>query len=205
MGLIHYLSRIQLVHCTINTHYLANSYNIGPVHFMTEEKKYSPYDSIRYHLIFVKIRFIIVSVYIYVRYITFNSDEDVIVAGEILNNLGFCLVLKWRLSKKGSLYCYSCCDKGLVFIYDLILAFNDKPARYLGPINAWPHDYKLRKFLSLKLDFEYIKFYWACCLNNLQIWTKCNLIHIFKILVHYQNYCKSNTSLKIWLKNILSL
>lgn len=94
MGLIHYLSRIQLVHCTINTHYLANSYNIGPVHFMTEEKKYSPYDSIQYHLIFVKIRFIIVSVYIYVRYITFNSDGDVIVAGEILNNLGFCLVLK---------------------------------------------------------------------------------------------------------------
>ena len=24
-----------------------------------------------------------------------------------------------------------------------------------------PHDHKLRKFLSLKLDFEYLKFYWT--------------------------------------------
>ena len=32
-----------------------------------------------------------------------------------------------------------------------------------------PHDNKLRKFLSLKLDFEYLKFYWTHCFNNLQI------------------------------------
>ena len=32
-----------------------------------------------------------------------------------------------------------------------------------------PHDNKLRKFLSLKLDFEYLKFYWAHCFNNLQM------------------------------------
>ena len=37
---------------------------------------------------------------------------------------------------------------------------------------------------SLKLDFEYFKFDWAHCFNNLQIWTKCTLKHIFKILVH---------------------
>ena len=25
------------------------------------------------------------------------------------------------------------------------------------------HDHKLRKFLSIKLDFEYLKFYWTHC------------------------------------------
>ena len=35
--------------------------------------------------------------------------------------------------------------------------------------------------------------------------TKSTLKDIFKILVHLQNYCKSYTSLKFWLKNILSL
>ena len=29
-------------------------------------------------------------------------------------------------------------------------------------------DHKLRKYLSLKLDFEYLKFYWTHCDNNLQ-------------------------------------
>ena len=29
-----------------------------------------------------------------------------------------------------------------------------------------PHDHKLRKYLSLKLDFEYLKFYWTHCLNK---------------------------------------
>ena len=28
----------------------------------------------------------------------------------------------------------------------------------------WPHDHKLRKYLSLKLDFVYLKFYWTHCL-----------------------------------------
>ena len=34
---------------------------------------------------------------------------------------------------------------------------------------AWsrPHDHKLRKYLSLKLDFEYLKLYWTHCFNNL--------------------------------------
>ena len=36
-----------------------------------------------------------------------------------------------------------------------------------------PHDHKLRKFLSLKLDIEYLKFYWTHWFNNLQMWTKC--------------------------------
>ena len=49
-----------------------------------------------------------------------------------------------------------------------------------------PHDHKLRKYLSLKLDFEYLKFYWTHCLNNLQIRTNCTLKHIYKILVYEQ-------------------
>ena len=50
-------------------------------------------------------------------------------------------------------------------------------------------------------------FYWTHwhCFNNLQMWTKCTLKPFFKISVHKQNYCKSYTSLKFWLKNILSL
>ena len=35
--------------------------------------------------------------------------------------------------------------------------------------NTWPHDHKLRKFLSLKLDFEYLKCYWTHSFNNLQM------------------------------------
>ena len=35
--------------------------------------------------------------------------------------------------------------------------------------NTWSHDHKLRKFLSLKLDFEYLNFYWTHCFNNLQM------------------------------------
>ena len=31
------------------------------------------------------------------------------------------------------------------------------------------HDHKLRKFLSIKSDFEYLKFYWTHCFNNLKI------------------------------------
>mgnify|MGYP003687876849 CR=1 FL=1 len=51
----------------------------------------------------------------------------------------------------------------------------------------WPHDHKLRKYLSLKVNFEYLKFYWTQCFNNLQIRTNCTLKHIFKILVYQQN------------------
>ena len=32
-----------------------------------------------------------------------------------------------------------------------------------------PRDHKLRKYLILKLDFEYLKFHWIHCFNNLQI------------------------------------
>ena len=45
---------------------------------------------------------------------------------------------------------------------------------------------------------------WTHCFNNLQMWTKCTLKQIFKISIHKQNYSKSYTSLKFWLKNILS-
>ena len=41
--------------------------------------------------------------------------------------------------------------------------------------HTMPHDHKLRKFSSLKLDFKYLKFYWTHRFNNLQI---------FKISVH---------------------
>ena len=37
------------------------------------------------------------------------------------------------------------------------------------PCKSWPHDHKLRKYLSIKLDFEYLKFYWTHCFNKLQI------------------------------------
>ena len=40
------------------------------------------------------------------------------------------------------------------------------------------------KFLSLKLDFQYLKSYWTHSFNNLQMWTKYTLKQIFKILVH---------------------
>ena len=49
------------------------------------------------------------------------------------------------------------------------------------PCIKWPHDHKLRKFLSLKLGFDYLKFYWTHCFNNLQMRTKCALKQIFKI------------------------
>ena len=44
-----------------------------------------------------------------------------------------------------------------------------------------PYDHKLRKFLSLKLNFEYLKFYCTNCLNYLQMWKNCFLKQIFKI------------------------
>ena len=53
-----------------------------------------------------------------------------------------------------------------------------------------PHDHKLRKYLGLKSDFEYLKFYWTHCDNNLQIWTKYTLKRIFKILVQYKTTAK---------------
>ena len=49
---------------------------------------------------------------------------------------------------------------------------------------SWLQDHKLRKFLSLKFDFEYLKSYWTHCFNNLQMWTKCTLTQIFKISFH---------------------
>ena len=61
----------------------------------------------------------------------------------------------WSLSREGSLSCHT-----------------------------WPNDYKLRKFLSLKLDFEYLICYWTQSFNNLQMWTKCTLKQIFKISIH---------------------
>ena len=42
--------------------------------------------------------------------------------------------------------------------------------RYI--IDTRPRDHKLRKFLSLKFDFEYLKFYWTHCFNNLKMWNK---------------------------------
>ena len=47
-----------------------------------------------------------------------------------------------------------------------------------------PREHKLRKYLSLKSYFEYLKFYWTHCDNNFQIWTKCTFKHILKNLVH---------------------
>ena len=46
------------------------------------------------------------------------------------------------------------------------------------------HDHKLRTVLSLKLDFEYLRFYWTHWFNNLQVCTKYTLTQIFKISVH---------------------
>ena len=37
------------------------------------------------------------------------------------------------------------------------------------PDSLRPRDHKLRKYLSLKLDFEYLKFYRTHCDNYLQI------------------------------------
>ena len=54
----------------------------------------------------------------------------------------------------------------------------------------WPHDHKLRKFVSLKLYSKYLNFYLTHCFNNLQIWKICTLQHnintmLNKILVDF--------------------
>ena len=49
---------------------------------------------------------------------------------------------------------------------------------------TWPHDHKMRKYLSLKLYFEYLKFYKTHNFNYLQLLTNCTLKHFLKILVH---------------------
>ena len=49
---------------------------------------------------------------------------------------------------------------------------------------SWLQDHKLRKFLSLKFDFEYLKSYWTHYFNNLQMWTKCTIKQIFKISIY---------------------
>ena len=64
------------------------------------------------------------------------------------------------------------------------------------------YDHKLRKYLSLKLDFEHLKIYWTYCL----MWTKCTIKHIFKNFGSLTKLLqKLYTSLKFLLKNILSL
>ena len=62
----------------------------------------------------------------------------------------------------------------------------------------WSHDHKLRKYWSLKYDFEY-----GHRFNNLQIWTKCNLNIFLDFWFILENYCKSYTNLKFELKNII--
>ena len=77
----------------------------------------------------------------------------------------------------------------------------------ISGIKLWPHDQKLRKYLSLKLYSKHIKFFFTNCSNDLQMWTISAFKHNFKILVNNRNYMyfKSDINLKFWLKNILSL
>ena len=46
-----------------------------------------------------------------------------------------------------------------------------------------PHDHKLGKYVGLKLDFEYLKFYWTHCFNNLYIICRYKQIVLLKVFL----------------------
>ena len=73
---------------------------------------------------------------------------------------------------------FVCTVVSCLFFWGLSRHQNISEIRWLG-LQLRPHDHKLRKFLSLKLDFEYLKVYWTNCFNNLQMWTKCTFKEIF--------------------------
>ena len=58
-------------------------------------------------------------------------------------------------------------------------------------LKSWPHDHKLRKNLSLKLNSLYLEFYLTQCINDLQIWIIFTFQHNITFLVHYQKHFKS--------------
>ena len=112
----------------------------------------------------------------------------------------FCMQIDNSIFKSSLIYSYL----GLRSLFDTTP--KTKTRQEFSSVNLTrPHDHKLRKILNLKSDSEYLKFYWTHWFNNLLMWAKCTPKQIFKISVHWRNYCKSYTSLKFWLKNILSL
>ena len=79
--------------------------------------------------------------------------------------------------------CHSCWNKPLIHcILSSAVSFDiiqGDMQSCVFPMLFWPHDHKLRKYLSLKLDFEYLKFYWTQCFNNFQIRTNCTYFEKF--------------------------
>ena len=63
-------------------------------------------------------------------------------------------------------------------------------------------DHKLRKYLSLKLNSEYLDIYLSQYFHDLKMWTIKRFKHGIKILVDYQNAFKSYISLKFWLFSV---
>ena len=63
----------------------------------------------------------------------------------ILCSIGLCIHVDMKLFR----------NFFLVFLYILLI----RQAQGKSRKGSWPHDHKLRKYLSLKLDFEYLKFY----------------------------------------------
>ena len=63
----------------------------------------------------------------------------------------------------------------------------------------WKNNHKLRKNLSLRLDSKHLQFYLTQFFNNFQIQSICKFKNNIKCLLHYQNYFKNYTRLKVWL------